>query len=453
MYRAKIEELKTWKKAGTRKPLIVRGARQVGKTWLLKEFGRTEYKNYAYINLEQDRRGEVIFSGNLNPRDIIAQLELISGEKISPDETLIILDEIQEVPRALTSLKYFYEQAPEYHVVASGSLLGLALHEGTSFPVGKVEFLDIFPMTFSEFLIALGKKNYAELLKTPKSPLLSTIHDELLLRLKSYFIIGGMPEVVQNYLDNRDFLAVRKIQKNILSAYENDISKHAPATQIPKILEVMRILPAQLARENRKFIFGMLKTGARAKDYETAIMWLEDVGIVRRVARTNSVNIPVSAYADKDAFKLFMLDTGLLGAEAGLEPETIVSSPEFFQELKGAMAEEFVFQQLVAAGEVPFYYSKDDSRGEIDFILSGARSVLPIEVKSGKNTSSASLRAFLERFPEVPRAMKFSTLENRVEKTGETDSSGDGMDNRIINLALYEAGAGDLLQDFMGGLA
>lgn len=427
MYRKAIEDLKKWKNSARRKPLVLKGARQVGKTWLLQELGRTEYEACAYVNLDHNPQMDTLFSLDMDIPRIIEGLEVASGVKIVPGKTLIILDEIQENPAALASLKYFYENAPEYHVAVAGSLLGIALHENTSFPVGKVNFLDIYPLTFAEFLRAAKKEKYAELVEQGDFTAIAPFHEALLDLLRTYMVVGGMPEAVLNYATEGNVLGVREVQREILEAYEQDFSKHAPAGLVPKIREVFEILPEQLAKENRKFIFSMVRSGARAKDYETAIMWLEDAGIVRRVKRTSSVNLPVSAYADKDSFKLFFLDCGLLSAAADVKVETVLDGSALFQNLKGALAEQFVLQELIAAGETPFYYSKEDSRGEIDFLLNGAQAVLPIEVKAGENLSSASLKAFLERFSEVPKAVKLSTLSS-VEQGG------------ILNLALYLAG-------------
>lgn len=423
MYRTAIEELKRWKASGRRKPLVLKGARQVGKTWLLQEFGKAEYESCAYINLDHNPQMEQLFGIDMDVDRIIRGLEVASGVKIEPEKTLIILDEIQEVPAALASLKYFYENRPEYHIAVAGSLLGIALHEDTSFPVGKVNFLDVYPMSFLEFLRATSNERYADLLEGGEADILP-FHEKMLDLLKTYMIVGGMPEVVQNYANTGSLLEIRDIQKEILSAYEQDFSKHAPLNLVPKVHEVFNIVPRQLAKENRKFIFGMIRTGARAKEYETAIMWLEDAGVVRRVSRTNSANIPIAAYAEKDSFKLFLVDVGLLGAKAGIEPDTVLQGPGFFKEAKGALAEQFVLEELLAAGEMPYYYSKEDSRGEIDFILDRSKAVLPVEVKSGDNVGSASLKAFLERFPKVPLAVKLSTLPSQDNE-------------KIKNLALY----------------
>ena len=428
MYREAIEKLKKWKTSKSRKPLILRGARQVGKTWLLKEFGRVEYDNFAYVNLDNSPELRETFELDLDIERIINSLEVASGQKIEKGKTLIILDEIQEIPRALTSLKYFCEDAPEYHVAVAGSLLGIALHPGTSFPVGKVDILDIYPMTFREFLLAVNKDGYARSLSKkdyegliPFTPLLNDL-------LKTYFITGGMPAAVKNYLDEGNLLKVRETQAAILDAYDQDFSKHAPVAVTPRIREIFDILPRELAEENKKFLFNMIRTGARAKDYDAALLWLEDVGLTRRVTRVNSAKIPLSVYADRNIFKLFMLDVGLLGAKARLPIQAVLEGNKLFTEFKGALAEQFVCQELVAAGIEPYYYATDDSRAEIDFIVQDRDGrPLPIEVKSGTNTSSASLNAFLRKNPEISAAMKLSLLPYCKNE-------------KVINLPLWGAG-------------
>ena len=429
MKRLALEELKKWKNKANRKPLVLRGARQVGKTWLLKEFGKTEYKNYAYVNLDGNTLLDTTFSLDFDIERIVNNIEIAAQRKITPGETLIILDEIQENPRALASLKYFAENAPEYHIAVAGSLLGLALHEGTSFPVGKVNFVDVYPMSFYEFLEAVGRDDYADIVRlgAPEdSVALTPVLNDL---LKTYFVTGGMPEVVQNYLDEGNLLQTRAVQTEILNAYDQDFSKHAPVNVTPRIREIFDILPQQLARENKKFIFNMIRSGARAKDYDAALLWLEDVGLAARVNRVNSAKVPLSVYADKDIFKLFLVDVGLLGAKANLPIQTLLDGDKLFMEFKGAMAEQFVYQELRASMDVkPFYYAADDSRGEIDFMIQDdAGKILPIEVKSGTNLSSASLNAFLKKNPEIGCAVKLSLMPYRQNEA-------------ITNLPLWMAG-------------
>ena len=289
MYRIAMEKLLKWKESKRRKPLIIEGARQVGKTWLMKEFGRLYYTDTVYINFDSNSRMAELFASDLDTERLIMGLELYSGRKIDPDHTLLIFDEVQEVPRALSSLKYFYENAPEYHIICAGSLLGIALHEGTSFPVGKVDFLKLFPLSFKEFLMAAGKERYAELLSKQDYPMITSFKQTYIDALKQYYFVGGMPEAVQSFAENKDFNEVREIQKRILAAYEQDFSKHAPNEIVPKIRMLWNSIPSQLARENKKFVYGLVREGARAKDYETAILWLSDCGLVHKISRVNAV--------------------------------------------------------------------------------------------------------------------------------------------------------------------
>ena len=402
MKRQALAQLIDWKNSRRRKPLIIRGARQVGKTWLAQEFGVTEYESMAYINLDGNTQAENIFALDYDVERIVDGLELLSGVKIEPEKTLIILDEIQETPRALTALKYFYENAPGYHVVALGSLLGVALHRGTSFPVGKVNFIDLYPLNFIEFLQATNNTEYAKLLTdTSKNPLSTEVfHDKLLDLLKVYFVVGGMPEVVLSYIEEGNVLNVRKVQEQILAAYDQDFSKHAPIGVVPRIREIWDTLPAQLAKENKRFFFRMIRQGARAKEYELAMLWLEDAGIISRVSRVNKPALPLSAYADATIFKLFLLDVGLLGAKSGLDPKVILNQNDIFTEYQGSLTEQFVYQELKSANIRSFYYANDDSRGEIDFMVDIGDAVVPLEVKSGKNISARSLREFKIKHPE-----------------------------------------------------
>ena len=324
MYRIAIEKLLKWKESKRRKPLIIEGARQVGKTWLMKEFGRLYYTDTVYINFDSNSRMAELFASDLDTERLIMGLELYSGQKIDPDHTLLIFDEVQEVPRALSSLKYFYENAPEYHIVCAGSLLGIALHEGTSFPVGKVDFLKLYPLSFKEFLMATGKERFAELLNKWDHQMITSFKQTYIDALKQYYFVGGMPEAVQSFAENKDFNEAREIQKRILAAYEQDFSKHAPNEIVPKIRMLWNSIPSQLARENKKFIYGLVREGARAKEYETAILWLSDCGLVHKISRVNAAGIPLKAYEDLKAFKLFIVDVGLLGCMAGLRQRTLL---------------------------------------------------------------------------------------------------------------------------------
>ena len=410
MHRKALQQLIAWKCTTKRKPLIIRGARQVGKTWLAQEFGRTEYDSVAYINLDGNTQAEGLFELDYDIERIVDGLELMSGVKIEQGKTLIILDEIQEVPRALSALKYFYENTPEYHVVALGSLLGVAIHQGVSFPVGKVDFIDLHPLSFVEFLQATGNERFAEIISSHRdNDSLSTVfHDKLIDLLRVYYVVGGMPEAILSYIEEGNLLKVRQVQANILTAYDHDFSKHAPVTVVPRIREIWEALPAQLAKENKRFFFRMIREGARAKEYEMALRWLEDAGLVYRVSRVNKAALPLSAYADATIFKLFLLDVGLLGAQSGLNPQVILDKSAICVEFKGALAEQFVAQELRTAGVEVFYYANDESRGEIDFIVNLASDVVPIEVKSGKNISTRALNEFVAKNP-MARPMILST--------------------------------------------
>ena len=425
MYRSAIEDLKKWKENKKRKPLIIEGARQVGKTWLLKKFGEEFFENYVYVDLEEDGLAREIFDGSFEPERIVSRLAIHKGVEIVPGKTLIIVDEAQENPRALTALKYFYENSPEYHIIVAGSLLGITLHQDFSFPVGKVETLRINPLTFKEFLIALGKKKLAESLEKKEFELLAPFHESLIELLKVYMVVGGMPEVVETYLEDKTLLNVREVQKRILYDYERDFSKHANKFDVPRITEIFNIVPTVLAKENKKFMFGMIKQSARAREYESALLWLTDAGIATRVNRVKKIAVPLSAYLDLGAFKLFLVDVGLLGCKAGLRPETIYDEKNF-AEFKGALAEQFVFQELHSRGRDVFYYSGDDSSLEIDFLIDTEEGLRPIEVKSGKNLASASLKKILEANKDLV-AVKFSGLPYMENE-------------RIVNMPLYMAG-------------
>lgn len=335
MYRAAMEKLYKWKDSKRRKPLIIEGARQVGKTWLMKEFGRTAYADAVYINFDSNSVMADLFAADLNTDRLILGIEMYCGHKIDAENTLLIFDEVQEVPRALASLKYFCEDAPQYHIVCAGSLLGIALHEGTSFPVGKTDFLKLYPLSFREFLMAVVGERYAELLDSRDHEMITSFKQIYIDALKQYYFVGGMPEAVQCFADERDFNEVRLIQQRILAAYEQDFSKHAPASIVPRIRMVWNSIPSQLAKENRKFIYGLVREGGRAKDFETAIMWLCDCGLVHKVSRVNGAGIPLKAYEDLKAFKLFSLDVGLLACQAGLHQRTLVEGNDLFIEFKG----------------------------------------------------------------------------------------------------------------------
>ena len=424
MYRTAIEKLFKWKESKNRKPLVIEGARQVGKTWLMNEFGKQAYKDVFYINFDSNSIMKDLFSIDLNIERIIMGLELYVGRKIDPSNSLLIFDEIQEVPRALSSLKYFYENAPQYHIVCAGSLLGIALHENTSFPVGKVDFLKLYPLSFKEFLISTHNKQYAELLEAGDFKTVTIFKQVYIDALKQYYYVGGMPEVVQNFIDNKDFNEVRNIQKQILFAYEQDFSKHAPLEVVPKIRMIFNNIPSQLAKENKKFIYGLLKDGARAKDYEVAIMWLIDCGLIHKVTRINGAGVPLRAYEDLKAFKLFMLDIGLLGCMAGLDQKTLLEGNNLFIEFKGALSEQYVCQQLKTIEYLDIhYYTNDRGNCEVDFVADLKNNIIPIEVKAETNLKAKSLKTYCDKY-KPKTAIRSSMADYKKEEW-------------LINLPLY----------------
>ncbi len=403
MYRSTIEKLYKWKTSKYRKPLIIEGARQVGKTWLMKEFGKQTYENTIYINFDSNSKMADLFATDLDIERLILGIELYSGKKINPDNTLLIFDEVQEVPRALTSLKYFYENAPQYHIICAGSLLGIALHQGTSFPVGKVDFLKLYPLSFSEFLMATGNERFAELLKSQDYEMITKFKQTYIEALKLYYFVGGMPEAVLNFAENKDFNVVREIQKRILTAYEQDFSKHAPNEIVPKLRMVWNSIPSQLAKENKKFVYGLVREGGRARDYETAIMWLSDCGLVHKVSRVNAAGIPLKAYEDLKAFKLFIVDVGLLSCMVGLRQSTLIEGNDLFIEFKGALTEQYVCQQLKTIEDLGvYYYTNDRGTCEIDFVVDTGEKIVPVEVKAETNLKAKSLKTYREKYnPEL----------------------------------------------------
>ncbi len=399
MERFAIASLLKWKKSKTRKPLIIQGARQVGKTWLMKEFGRREYEQVVYINFESSDSLKSIFKEDFEISRLITAFQIETGIKIRPDNTLIILDEIQEAERGITSLKYFCENAPQYHIIAAGSLHGITMHRKTSFPVGKVDFMTLNPMSFNEFLLALGQEQLYELLKSNDWPMITNFKSKLIGHLRHYYFIGGMPEVVSSFISENDFDRVRTIQKNILSAYDHDFSKHAPAEIVPRIKMLWQSIPSQLSKENKKFIYGVVKQGGRAKEFELALAWMTDCGLVYKIQRISKAAVPLIAYQDTSAFKLFILDVGLLSAMGGLTKQTILMGNSIFSEFKGALAEQFVLQHLKTRQDIQvFYWSSDTSRGELDFVIQNNDRVIPIEVKAEENLKAKSLKSFFEKF-------------------------------------------------------
>lgn len=399
MYRNAMDDLHRWKEKKQKKPLIIRGARQVGKTWLMKKFGETAYKETVYINFDHNKQMKDLFETDLRTDRIIMGLELYTGQKIQPENTLLIFDEVQEVPNALTALKYFNENAPEYQILCAGSLLGVALHQGTSFPVGKVEFLDLYPMSFDEFLRAIGKEQFSTLLKQGNFDLAMTFQQEYIDLLKYYFYVGGMPEVVSNFAEHMDFNEAREIQGRILMTYEQDFSKHAPNEVVPRIKMLWNSIPAQLTKENKKYIYGLIKEGSRAKDYEMALLWLIDCGLVHQVHRVTAPNLPLKAYEDLKAFKLFLVDVGLLSCMVRLNQSVLLNGNSLFKEFKGALTEQYVLQQLKTSRHLETYYwTNDRGSAEIDFLVDTGEKIVPIEVKSETNLKAKSLKAYYEKF-------------------------------------------------------
>ncbi len=424
MYRVAIEKLYKWKESKRRKPLIIEGARQVGKTWLMKEFGSKAYKDTVYINFDSNSRMAELFASDLNIDRLIMGIELYHGRKIDPDNTLLIFDEVQEVPRALSSLKYFYENAPQYHIVCAGSLLGIALHGGTSFPVGKVDFLSLYPLSFKEFLTATAGERFAGLLDKQDYQMITSFKQTYVDALKQYYFVGGMPEAVQSFAEEKDFNEVREIQKRILAAYEQDFSKHAPIEIVPKIRMIWNSIPSQLAKENKKFIYGLVREGARAKEYEAAIMWLCDCGLVHKVSRVNAAGMPLKAYEDLKAFKLFIVDVGLLGCMTGLRQRILLDGHDLFTEFKGALTGQYVCQQLKTIDDLGvYYYTNDRGSCEVDFIIDTGEQIVPVEVKAEVNLKAKSLKTYREKFnPEI--SVRTSMAEYKKE-------------DLLVNLPLY----------------
>ncbi len=415
MERLAMQKLTAWKNKPGRKPLIIRGARQVGKTWLIKEFGKNEYAQTAYVNFESSKHLKTLFSENFDINRIITALQIETGVSINSENTLIVFDEVQEAEGAITSLKYFSENAPQYHIVAAGSLLGVALHQHTSFPVGKVEFLDLFPLSFSEFLSALGQQPLLDLLESRDWSLIKGFKEKYIQFLRQYYYIGGMPEAVLAFITQNDFKEVRAIQKRILLAYEQDFSKHAPIETVPRIRMLWNSIPAQLAKENKKFIYGAVKPGSRAKDYELALSWLVDSGLVHKVYRVSKPGIPLKAYEDNTAFKLFMADIGILGAMGDIDVRTLLEGNVIFEEFKGSMTEQYVLQQLKTFSDVAIYYwSAERASAEVDFLIQYSGWVIPVEVKAEENLQAKSLKSFCQKYsPEI--ALRTSLSDFRKE--------------------------------------
>ena len=415
MERKAIKQLEDWKRREDRKPLIITGARQVGKTWLMKEFGAANYKQVAYVNFESNQQMRSLFEADFSIDRILLAIEAVTGVKPQAEDTLIIFDEIQEAPKGLTVLKYFCENAPQYHLMAAGSLLGIALHQGTSFPVGKVDFVDMYPMTFREFLQALNEEKLLKLLDNKDWQLISMFKAQLINLLRQYYYVGGMPEVVLSYINTHDLNRVRVLQKAILNAYEQDFSKHAPASEVPRSRMVWNSIPSQLAKENKKFIYGLMKEGARAREFEQAISWLVDCGLVYKIHRIKKAAMPLKIYEDLSVFKLYMLDCGLLGALVEAPAADMLVENSIFSEFKGMFTEQYVLQQLIVCPEVSVYYwSSERSDGELDFVCQLPDKISPIEVKAEENLHAKSLRSFISRYPDL-KGIRFSMSDYREE--------------------------------------
>ena len=411
MKRKLMKKLIEWKTRENRKPLIILGARQTGKTWLMKEFGKEYFPSCVYVSFFNNRRAAGLFESDYDTNRIISSLEAQYHTTITPGETLLIFDEIQRAPKVLESLKYFAEEAPEYHIVAAGSLLGVSIYSEVSFPVGKVNELRLYPMDYEEYLWAMGEERLTEALSDIHSPMLRDLRESYLAHMKNYMYVGGMPECVRAFSLNKDYEEVREIQNSILDQYEGDFGKYAAPEEVRRINQVWDSIPVQLAKENRKFFFGQIKSGARMKEFEIAIQWLLDAGLVYRTHKVTKPAIPLKAYVDFSSFKLFMLDTGLLSAMSELEPEDIINGNSLFTEFKGALTEQYVLQQLVSSTQyTPYYYSGDKSVYETDFLIQRKGAVIPIEVKSDENIKSRSLRAYCDRF-EPDYAIRLSTLD------------------------------------------
>lgn len=424
MERYAMSELIKWKNKSNRKPLIIEGARQVGKTWLMKEFGINHFADTIYVNFDGNKQMAELFDVDMDVKRIVQGLELYANQKIDAKNTLIIFDEVQEVPKALSSLKYFYENAPEYNIVCAGSLLGLALHGGTSFPVGKVEFLKLYPLSFKEFLLAVDGSRFVDLLDNSDFAMMNTFQQSYVDLLKRYYFVGGMPEAVLEFSRNQDFVEVRNIQERILMAYEQDFSKHAANDVVPKIRMIWQSVSSQLAKENKKFIYGLVREGSRAKDYESALLWLGDCGLIHKIYRVNSGHLPLKAYEDLRAFKVFLLDVGLLSCMVGINQRILLDGNELFVEFKGALTEQYVLQQLIAMDHIKtYYYTNDRGTAEVDFVVDTGEKVIPIEVKADQNLKAKSLKVYCDKYkPET--AVRTSMSEYKEEEW-------------LINLPLY----------------
>lgn len=436
MERFLLKKLLAWKTSPYRKPLIVKGVRQVGKTWILKEFGRLYYDNVAYFNFDENEEYKQFFDTTKNVNRILQNLSMASSQTISPEKTLIIFDEVQDCPNVINSMKYFCENAPEYHIACAGSLLGIALAKPSSFPVGKVNFMQVDPMTFEEFLIANGDSNLAEYIQTIDTiePIPDAFFNPLYEKLKMYYVTGGMPEPVRIWTEARDVNAMQEALSNIIEAYERDFAKHPNINEFPKISMIWNSIPSQLAKENKKFLYKVVKTGARAREYEDALQWLIDARLVHKIYRSTSPGLPISAYDDLSAFKIYLVDVGLLRRLAKLAPTAFGEGNRLFTEFKGALTENFVLQTLMTQFEVtPRYWSQANPPYEVDFLIQRDNDIFPIEVKSESNTTSKSLKKFKELFPDKVKLRIRYSLDNLK------------LDDDVLNIPLFMAGQTDHL--------
>ena len=423
MYRYAINDLIAWKNSSNHMPLIIKGARQVGKTWLMQEFGKTQYEKVAYISFDSNPRLDTLFQKDLNVKRLLDGLNIEVGFNITPKDTLIIFDEIQENPLALTSLKYFSENAPEYDIVAAGSLLGVAHHSGTGFPVGKVEYLNLYPLSFNEFLLAMNENQILEIIDKNDFEMQKVFKERIIDLLRRYCYVGGMPKAVLSFSEKQDYNLVRKIQKNILDDYEGDFSKHIPPEQVERTRLLWNAIPSQLVKENKKCVYGKIKQGARAKDFEIALNWLIDSGLVHKVSRVTEPNMPLKAYEDVSAYKLFLLDVGLLGAMNDLDSRSLLENDKLFNDYNGAVTEQYVLQEFKTLGDLPVFYWASN-RAELDFLIQYKNNIIPVEAKATINLQAKSLKSFRQKYE--PKISIRTSLADYEENTG------------LFNIPLYD---------------
>ena len=423
MYRYAINDLIAWKNSPNHMPLIIKGARQVGKTWLMQEFGKTQYEKVAYISFDSNPRLDTLFQKDLNVKRLIDGLNIEVGFNITPKDTLIIFDEIQENPLALTSLKYFCENAPEYDIVAAGSLLGVAHHQGTGFPVGKVEYLNLYPLSFKEFLLAMNENQILEIIDKNDFDMQKVFKERIIDLLRRYCYVGGMPKAVLSFSQEQDYNLIRKIQRNILNDYEGDFSKHIPPEQVERTRLLWNAIPSQLIKENKKCVYGRIKQGARAKDFEIALNWLIDSGLVHKVSRVNEPNMPLKAYEDVSAYKLFLLDVGLLGGMNNLDSRSLLENDKLFNDYNGAITEQYVLQEFKTLGELPVFYWASN-RAELDFLIQHKNNIIPVEAKATINLQAKSLKSFRQKYE--PKISIRTSLADYEENNG------------LFNIPLYD---------------